>query len=139
MILLLMIRRAPRSIRTDTLFPYTTLFRSEPSGVGLHLVVISHPPVPLRIVLGEAGIDTAFAIPALGLVMPGQRLVLQRHALAHRAARIAHDLRPGVRVVLLDDARRARLLHSVLQHVALHVLRPLLLRDVEVDEFDMVR
>src|SRR3546814_13841922 len=93
MILLLMIRRAPRSIRTDTLFPYTTLFRSEPSGVGLHLVVISHPPVPLRIVLGEAGIDTAFAIPALGLVMPGQRLVLQRHALAHRAARIAHDMR----------------------------------------------
>src|SRR3546814_8135333 len=108
MILLLMIRRAPRSIRTDTLFPYTTLFRSEPSGVGLHLVVISHPPVPLCIVLGEAGIDTAFAIPALGLEMPGQRLVLQRHALAHRAARITHDLRPGVRVVLLDDARRDR-------------------------------
>src|SRR3546814_11736053 len=27
---LLMIRRPPRSTRTDTLFPYTTLFRSEP-------------------------------------------------------------------------------------------------------------
>src|SRR3546814_14442058 len=27
-LLLLMIRRAPRSTRTDTLFPYTTLFRS---------------------------------------------------------------------------------------------------------------
>src|SRR3546814_11234031 len=27
----LMIRRPPRSTRTDTLFPYTTLFRSEPS------------------------------------------------------------------------------------------------------------
>src|SRR3546814_14866435 len=26
-----MIRRPPRSTRTDTLFPYTTLFRSEPS------------------------------------------------------------------------------------------------------------
>src|SRR3546814_18128387 len=26
----LMIRRPPRSTRTDTLFPYTTLFRSEP-------------------------------------------------------------------------------------------------------------
>src|SRR3546814_12931822 len=28
-LLFLMIRRTPRSTRTDTLFPYTTLFRSE--------------------------------------------------------------------------------------------------------------
>src|SRR3546814_3062259 len=27
-----MIRRPPRSTRTDTLFPYTSLFRSEPDG-----------------------------------------------------------------------------------------------------------
>src|SRR3546814_6205989 len=31
--LFLMIRRPPRSTRTDTLFPYTTLFRSNPKGV----------------------------------------------------------------------------------------------------------
>src|SRR3546814_15896773 len=29
-----MIRRPPRSTRTDTLFPYTTLFRSCPHGAG---------------------------------------------------------------------------------------------------------
>src|SRR3546814_14349340 len=29
-----MIRRPPRSTRTDTLFPYTTLFRSESGGEG---------------------------------------------------------------------------------------------------------
>src|SRR3546814_3413235 len=29
-----MIRRPPRSTRTDTLFPYTTLFRSDAAGVG---------------------------------------------------------------------------------------------------------
>src|SRR3546814_6449042 len=29
-----MIRRPPRSTRTDTLFPYTTLFRSEAAGDG---------------------------------------------------------------------------------------------------------
>src|SRR3546814_9195679 len=29
-VVFLMIRRPPRSTRTDTLFPYTTLFRSEP-------------------------------------------------------------------------------------------------------------
>src|SRR3546814_15653966 len=32
-----MIRRPPRSTRTDTLFPYTTLFRSERRGRGLAL------------------------------------------------------------------------------------------------------
>src|SRR3546814_3893718 len=34
----LMIRRPPRSTRTDTLFPYTTLFRSGRAEVGTHLV-----------------------------------------------------------------------------------------------------
>src|SRR3546814_1415974 len=32
MLFFLMIRRPPRSTRTDTLFPYTTLFRSRSSG-----------------------------------------------------------------------------------------------------------
>src|SRR3546814_16527732 len=35
-----MIRRPPRSTRTDTLFPYTTLFRSD--FPGLHLKYDSH-------------------------------------------------------------------------------------------------
>src|SRR3546814_12017177 len=50
----LMIRRPPRSTRTDTLFPYTTLFRSftfrpEPDGAG---ATVAHGgtlcPVPCR-------------------------------------------------------------------------------------------
>src|SRR3546814_7042816 len=32
-----MIRRPPRSTRTDTLFPYTTLFRSERCGAGVEV------------------------------------------------------------------------------------------------------
>src|SRR3546814_19700805 len=32
----LMIRRPPRSTRTDTLFPYTTLFRSQPADRAQH-------------------------------------------------------------------------------------------------------
>src|SRR3546814_6847728 len=40
-----MIRRPPRSTRTDTLFPYTTLFRS-----GLHVATGS-------VELGDAGLD----------------------------------------------------------------------------------
>src|SRR3546814_8208657 len=39
-----MIRRPPRSTRTDTLFPYTTLFRS-PRGAPLHL---AHPALDSR-------------------------------------------------------------------------------------------
>src|SRR3546814_18160178 len=49
--LFLMIRRPPRSTRTDTLFPYTTLFRSahEPDhqpGPGSHAVCFPPPPPP---------------------------------------------------------------------------------------------
>src|SRR3546814_10412874 len=37
----LMIRRPPRSTRTDTLFPYTTLFRSKPGTKAGHRIEIS--------------------------------------------------------------------------------------------------
>src|SRR3546814_11538509 len=36
-IFFLMIRRPPRSTRTDTLFPYTTLFRSQPASRGFQI------------------------------------------------------------------------------------------------------
>src|SRR3546814_14674650 len=38
----LMIRRPPRSTRTDTLFPYTTLFRS--AGPATKLIMLQSPP-----------------------------------------------------------------------------------------------
>src|SRR3546814_2941951 len=40
-IFFLMIRRPPRSTRTDTLFPYTTLFRSVPSQETLEAIRLS--------------------------------------------------------------------------------------------------
>src|SRR3546814_17318204 len=44
-----MIRRPPRATRTDTLFPYTTLFRSA-RRAGVKMLVLSHvvPPLPSR-------------------------------------------------------------------------------------------
>src|SRR3546814_18932203 len=36
-----MIRRPPRSTRTDTLFPYTTLFRSERRGMVLDAAILA--------------------------------------------------------------------------------------------------
>src|SRR3546814_15719403 len=67
---LLMIRRPPRSTRTDTLFPYTTLFRSV-SGMDdhvpdAHIVRCRRKNCtgrsPQRLVLGEA--DQAAQCPA---------------------------------------------------------------------------
>src|SRR3546814_11094568 len=62
-VFVLMILRPPRSTRTDTLFPYTTLFRSgrgrrlragrrlgiaSPRGVGLRLCARRRDPLPAR-------------------------------------------------------------------------------------------
>src|SRR3546814_12077219 len=49
----LMIRRPPRSTRTDTLFPYTTLFRSFNVFPGeVEQVVLGHPAVLDCVVVG---------------------------------------------------------------------------------------
>src|SRR3546814_8902668 len=51
-----MIRRPPRSTRTDTLFPYTTLFRSRPTKplAGIRFGPVSQPlpQIGVRIVRG---------------------------------------------------------------------------------------
>src|SRR3546814_9619305 len=55
-----MIRRPPRSTRTDTLFPYTTLFRSrlaQPQRMHRHDVEPDRERQPLR--LGRARIEVA--------------------------------------------------------------------------------
>src|SRR3546814_16390843 len=44
---LLMIRRPPRSTRTDTLFPYTTLFRSPRSGLRHRPWIVNVDPVKI--------------------------------------------------------------------------------------------
>src|SRR3546814_2268357 len=65
-----MIQRPPRSTRTDTLFPYTTLFRSlerreasareERRGLGVEDAVADMPHLTeaMLVTLGEAGIKT---------------------------------------------------------------------------------
>src|SRR3546814_982540 len=55
-----MIRRPPRSTRTDTLFPYTTLFRSCPaSGRKADHPVKQRPRPALRAKSTESGLDSA--------------------------------------------------------------------------------
>src|SRR3546814_6317116 len=70
-----MIRRPPRSTRTDTLFPDTTLFRSEQLRAGKHK----------RRILGRRVTVTGIGITLLGLTMafpPAPRLVWNASASA---------------------------------------------------------
>src|SRR3546814_136633 len=49
-----MIRRPPRSTRTDTLFPYTTLFRSRGAEIVRYTIAAMHRCGVVGIVDGEA-------------------------------------------------------------------------------------
>src|SRR3546814_16767025 len=68
-----MIRRPPRSTRTDTLFPYTTLFRS------LKLDTDICPPI-YKVTLVQRG---GFHRPTKKMVNVAQSIFRQRGPLAH--------------------------------------------------------
>src|SRR3546814_10830724 len=107
-----MIRRPPRSTRTDTLFPYTTLFRSVgharhwrmgiafPAAVagGGHAHQPGVEPV-LDIALQYAVVDQHVALRRRALVIDGQRSApsLDGAVVDHRHARCGHALadQPG--------------------------------------------
>src|SRR3546814_5869261 len=77
-----MIRRPPRSTRTDTLFPYTTLFRSQGHHEALHLdfllVQRGHRRGELRhvSVLLLHQLDLRQGLPGHHIVAVGKRLEL---------------------------------------------------------------
>src|SRR3546814_2141048 len=53
----LMIRRPPRSTRTDTLFPYTTLFRSRDAGLAGQPVIAKRLDQIVELSFGPAALD----------------------------------------------------------------------------------
>src|SRR3546814_1485496 len=56
-----MIRRPPRSTRTDTLFPYTTLFRSRRSGASNWAASVrAREPVYAQAFAGDARLERGF-------------------------------------------------------------------------------
>src|SRR3546814_7597637 len=87
----LMIRRPPRSTRTDTLFPYTTLFRSGLGQQGRHAVqpgMADHPAI--------AAVELA---PVGGAAVgDGRRVAVEAHAAAgeHRCLGTAGGARHAV-------------------------------------------
>src|SRR3546814_15862737 len=57
-----MIRRPPRSTRTDTLFPYTTLFRSRRThDVDDLIKMVGGPPLVIKLLEGTQGIGVVLA------------------------------------------------------------------------------
>src|SRR3546814_3171086 len=92
-IFFLMIRRPPRSTRTDTLFPYTTRFRSERPGraPGAGTALRQHPRAQGT---GAAGLraeaqDADPAVPHSRIRLAG-RLVHRQPAVRRRARSEAH-------------------------------------------------
>src|SRR3546814_6875909 len=66
----LMIRRPPRSTRTDTLFPYTTLFRSGPgAGLAKFQLPEAHTDYIFSVIGEEFGMIACIAIAALYLAI----------------------------------------------------------------------
>src|SRR3546814_4276503 len=109
-----MIRRPPRSTRTDTLFPYTTLFRS-PSRV-------QHPrPLHLKALESAAAqlVSVEDGVAAVGLVYPaeadeaGDRLVDALAGGADHAGQLLLGDRQlelvGVAAQLEEDRKSTRL------------------------------
>src|SRR3546814_16476306 len=103
-----MIRRPPRSTRTDTLFPYTTLFRA---GIGdamraidLHVALIQIPVVGIAIFQATR-------------IEPAERVVRKKHRAAIRLAkrqldaviRLAVDEVTAGRVTAVIDERIDRM------------------------------
>src|SRR3546814_1427904 len=101
-----MIRRPPRSTRTDTLFPYTTLFRSPSAGNRSHPSIWYLPANP--VVIGRRN-RIAFRIlrwrePAAARIEPAGGIIQ-----SGRSAGLGHGagFDPTVRIDLDPDARRS--------------------------------
>src|SRR3546814_4717199 len=104
-----MIRRPPRSTRTDTLFPYTTLFRSQ-----LHA---------LRLAAGQGGGGLADVDVAEADFLQGLQLVADRgHRLEELDALVDRQVENvGDRLVLDGDLQGLAVVALALADVALHV------------------
>src|SRR3546814_6067373 len=98
-----MIRRPPRSTRTDTLFPYTTLFRSERMGE-----VIALRRRHARLVIGVRRVapdePVARALDAF-----------DRRRLPRRAQPLVEEARP---VIWVDGVQRLRDILELIGHLA---------------------
>src|SRR3546814_3150221 len=77
-IFFLMIRRPPRSTRPDTLFPYTTLFRSEAAPIAAALLIAGAGGSAMTADMGARHIRDELSAMEVMAVNPTHRLVTPR-------------------------------------------------------------
>src|SRR3546814_11215941 len=87
-----MIRRPPRTTRTDTLFPYTTLFRSRVAGV-IELASFRPLDEAAEELLNEAAQLTGLALAALSSAIRTRDLLEETRAQAEALQASAEALR----------------------------------------------
>src|SRR3546814_10212908 len=120
----LMIRRPPRSTRTDTLFPYTTLFRSVGHGCTVRKVAEkSYQPcfaaerkAPLR--AGSRGPDRAGA----ALLVGGDEHAVPIRSEEHTSV-LQSLMRISYAVFCLKKKRKTSITTQITKHVQDHKLR----------------
>src|SRR3546814_20132981 len=102
----LMIRRPPRSTRTDTLFPYTTLFRSSGASAARRCLLLrwfcgcrdkdaSGPERTTRAILGFAADEIEHQIKVVSDVLKPFRSVVDHLVRTDRATKVDVLRRPG--------------------------------------------
>src|SRR3546814_1052891 len=110
-----MIRRPPKSTRTDTLFPYTTLFRSVPAGGGSRgpaatASIFARPPGPV--------------VPCSWFISRSQPDTRRGEAVRHVVANVVdialHVLGDGVDEVVEHRQDHAALVAHHDRHLAVH-------------------
>src|SRR3546814_19809502 len=108
-----MIRRPPRSTRTDTLFPYTTLFRSIELPTGAQRHGIDQPrPLVRKAGVGITASDDRRGHAVVGL--PGHKLLRPRRA-------TGCDCRPDI-VALCPLLHRIAAEQEIIKHALTDVL-----------------
>src|SRR3546814_9745706 len=79
-------RRPPGSTRTDTLFPYTTLFRSDPKELAEHLMLL------------DLGRNDVGRVSEIGTVEVTEEFVIERYShVMHIVSNVQGKAKPGLR------------------------------------------
>src|SRR3546814_15140156 len=118
-----MVRRPPRSTRTDTLFPYTTLFRSIEGQAQLAVVFLYVLDQVLQVarvgrvgvMVGKASVD--LAVQLVDLAAQGAEQA-RRHRAANPVAAVDGDLHGACKLDgVADEIGRASCRERVCQYV----------------------